>query len=81
VEAFSRAAKLDVVEVDLPGRSVVLSGTVRALSEAFRVRLQMYQHGDAVYRERRGSVHVPSHLGAIVQGVFGLDTRPRARRA
>src|ERR1019366_6189702 len=41
IGAFAHDHGLDVGEVNLAGRTVVLSGTVQAMSEAFNVTLQM----------------------------------------
>src|SRR5689334_18013391 len=50
VEAFAHEHDLDVVEVSLPRRSVVLSGTVAALSAAFGVELARYEYQGGAYR-------------------------------
>ena len=79
IDAFAHEHGIDVGEVHLAGRTVTLSGTVRAMSEAFNVTLQMYDHPSGAYRGRTGPVEIPDDLGGIVQGVFGLDDRPQAR--
>ncbi len=78
VEAFAQEHGLDVVEVSQARRSVVLSGTVGALSTAFGVTLMKYEHPGGTYRGRTGPVQVPVELGAIVQAVLGLDDRPQS---
>jgi kumamolisin len=57
----------------------VLSGTVAALSNAFGVVLEHYEHPHGSYRGRTGVVHVPANLAPIVEGVFGLDDRPQCQ--
>jgi len=79
VEAFAGANGLRVVEVSSARRSVVLSGTVAALSAAFGVELALYEHPDGAFRGRTGPLWVPSDLAGIVEGVFGLDDRPQSR--
>lgn len=79
VEDFAHEHGLDVVEVDKADRRVILSGTVAALSEAFGVTLDLYEHPTGTYRGRTGHVQIPEDLAPIVQGVFGLDNRPQAR--
>lgn len=79
VEAFARANGLEVVGSSAARRSVVLSGTVAAMSQAFGTRLARYEHPGGAYRGRTGPVHVPAELAPIVEGVFGLDDRPQAR--
>ena len=80
VETFARAAGLAVIESLPAQRRIVVSGTVAALSSAFGVHLQNYATDDgAPFRCRSGAVHVPEALGAIIEGVFGLDDRAQAR--
>jgi kumamolisin len=79
IEAFAQKYGLDVMEVKPGERTIVLSGTVKALSEAFNVTLQMYEHPTGTYRGRTGAISVPAELDGIVQGVFGLDNRPQAK--
>jgi len=79
IDAFAYEHGLDVVEANLAARTVILSGTVQALSEAFNVTLHMYEHPSGTYRGRTGGIEIPAGLEGIVQGVFGLDNRPQAR--
>src|SRR5208283_1842613 len=78
IGAFAHDHGLSVGEVNLAARTVVLSGTVQAMSEAFGVTLQMYDHPSGTYRGRTGSVEIPAELDGIITGVFGLDNRPQA---
>src|SRR4051812_47865131 len=79
VEAFAHAHGLDVVEASPARRTVVLGGTVEAVSTAFGVQLETYERPGGTYRGRTGDVHIPPELADIVQGVFGLDDRPQAQ--
>lgn len=79
IRSFARKHGLCVDSVDPTRRNFVLSGSVRALSEAFRVELSEYGHPLGNYRGRTGRVHLPASLAPIVQGVFGLDNRRMAR--
>jgi kumamolisin len=79
VKAFAAKSGLSVVSVNAAERSVKLSGTVKALSAAFDVKLMEYEHPDGNYRGRIGSVHLPAGLASVVQGVWGLDNRLQAR--
>ena len=78
VRAFAKAHGLAVVESSAPRRTVVLSGTAAALSEAFGVTLKQFEHAGGTYRGRVGAISVPGALAGIVEGVFGLDNRPQA---
>jgi len=79
VESFARQHKLTVKEESLARRTIILSGTVAAVNEAFGVELKEYEHPSGRYRGRTGSVHLPAELHDVVEGVFGLDNRPQAK--
>jgi kumamolisin len=79
IEAFAHHHNLTVVEISPARRTVVLSGTIAALSAAFGVYLANYDHADGPYRGRTGPIYVPEDLTGVVQGVFGFDNRPQAR--
>ena len=79
VKLFAARHALAVVSENPAERSVKLSGTVKALSAAFDVKLMEYEHPDGNYRGRIGSIHLPAGLEKVVQGVFGLDNRRQAR--
>lgn len=79
VEDFARQAGLDLVRADAAHRTVVLSGTVRQLDQAFGVKLQRFEHPAGAYRGRTGPVYLPKALAGIVEAVLGLDNRPQAR--
>jgi kumamolisin len=79
VEAFAQAHGLSVVEASAARRTIVLSGTVAAMSKAFGVELKQYEHPNGTYRGRTGPVHIPAELQDTIEGVFGLDNRPQAK--
>jgi kumamolisin len=79
VETFARQHKLTVKETSAGRRTVILSGTVTAMNEAFGVELKEYDHPTGKYRGRTGAIHLPRELHDIVEGVFGLDNRPQAK--
>jgi kumamolisin len=79
VERFAADSNLTVVSSDLARRSVVLSGTIGALADAFGAELKSYSMNGATFRGREGALTMPASLGSIVTGVFGLDNRPQAR--
>ena len=79
IKMFAKKNGLAVESVNPAQRNVILSGTVKALSEAFQVKLMEYEHPQGNYRGRIGRIHLPAELVPIVQGVFGLDNRRMAR--
>ena len=75
VASFAHRHGMTVKETSIAGRTVVLSGTVKQMSEAFAVELGRYESPRGSYRGRDGFVHVPSELAEVVLAVFGLDNR------
>jgi kumamolisin len=79
VESFARAHKLLVKAKSAARRTVILSGPVAAMNQAFGVELKEYEHPSGTYRGRTGAIHLPVELHDVVEGVFGLDNRPQAK--
>ncbi len=79
VESFARDHQLTVKEKSAARRTVILSGTVAAMNQAFGVELKQYEHPSGNYRGRTGPVQLPPELQDVVEGVFGLDNRPQAK--
>src|SRR5262249_54840092 len=73
VEQFARDNQLTVVKSDPALRTVVLSGTIAAFSQAFHVQLMQYSSPRGTYRGRVGPVQVPDDLQQAIEGIFGLD--------
>jgi kumamolisin len=71
---------LTVLEKDPATRSVKLAGPVERMEAVFKTHLFRVKHGDYLYRGRVGELSVPAEIHGIVEGVFGLDTRPMIRR-
>src|ERR1700693_654353 len=80
VRKFAKEQNLKVVRESAARRSVILAGTVRDFNQAFGVSLKTYSYPNGTYRGRTGPVQIPASLASVVQGVFGLDNRPVARR-
>jgi len=80
VRAFASRYGLEVSEVDRGRRAVKLRGTVDAVARAFGVQsLQLFEHPSfGPYRGRQGPLTIPSELGGVITGVFGIDERPQA---
>ena len=81
VRSFAGEYGLEVAGVDKGRRAVSLRGTVEAVAKAFGAQgLQLFEHPTAGrYRGRSGPLTVPSDLGEVITGVFGIDERPQAR--
>jgi len=79
VRKFAAEFGLQVTDEHVGRRSVVLAGTVEAMSRAFGVELNQYDHPAGAFRGRVGALTIPADLAGAVEGVFGLDNRPQAR--
>ena len=79
LRTFAERNGLVVVAVELPRRTVILSGTVAQFNAAFGVQLRRFSHPDGAYRGRLGPVQLPDDLAPVVEAVLGLDNRPQAR--
>jgi kumamolisin len=81
VAQFAHQRELEVVQSDAARRTVVLGGPGAAIGSAFGVRLLESPAADGgTYRVPSAEPRIPPELEGIVQAVFGLDTRPIARR-
>jgi kumamolisin len=91
VVSFAHAHGLAVPNTHAGQRTVVVTGTVAQMEEAFAVQLGNYEHMVArargreperqSYRGRDGFIYVPQELEDIIVGVFGLDNRNITKRA
>jgi kumamolisin len=60
-------------------RTVLLTGSVAAMQEAFGVELKEAEIDGETYRVREGGIHIPASLSGVVTAVLGLDNRPQAQ--
>jgi len=79
VETFAQEHGLKVEESDPGRRTMVLTGTVNQMNNAFGVQLKDYEHPGGRYRGRTGAVNLPEDLQNVVEAVLGLDNRPQAK--
>ena len=75
VREFAKEYNLQVVAESAAKRTVTLAGTVGDFSRAFEVKLDKVQLGNQTYRQRVGTISVPTDLGPIIVAVLGLDSR------
>jgi len=78
VRQFAEAQGLRVVETHHGRRSMILEGTVADMTRAFETELKRARIDNREYRVREGALTLPSELDGVIEGVFGLDTRPQA---
>ena len=79
IEQFASDNDLTAGSVDLGRRTVVLTGTVANMNEAFATELMLFQTPQGITRGRVGTLYVPVTVIDVIMGVFGLDDRPQAR--
>ena len=80
IETWAKTQKLEVVSEDVSQRRVKVQGTIGDISQALGVQLNEYDHPTlGEFRGRIGNISVPENLHGIIEGVFGLDTRPVGR--
>ncbi len=77
VKEFAAAFGLDA-EAEAARRTVLVTGTIDALQNAFGVKLYQSTSGDTTYRLRDGDISLPEALAPYVEAVLGLDNRPQA---
>jgi kumamolisin len=80
IRKFAEEHNLNVVRESLARRTVILAGTVADFNRVFGVSLNTYAYPGGTYRGRTGTIQVPAEIAPVVEGVFGLDNRPVARR-
>jgi kumamolisin len=77
VKAWVATKNLSVVSQNAEQRKIEVEGTIGDISNAFGVELKDYSDPElGHFRGRSGKVCIPEDLYGIVEGVFGLDTRP-----
>lgn len=80
IAKWAEANKLEVLDSNVAKRRVLVQGTIGDICKAFGTELNEYQHPErGRFRARVGQLHVSADLSGVVQGVFGLDTRPVGR--
>jgi kumamolisin len=80
IAEWAKANKLKVLDSSVPKRRVMVQGTIGDMCKAFGTELNEYEYPQrGRFRGRVGLLHVPADLSGVVQGVFGLDTRPVGR--
>jgi kumamolisin len=79
IEHFAQQHNLMVSHRNAAERSLVLTGKLGDLLNAFPADLHMFHHSSGTYRGRRGEILIPSQFKDVITGIFGFDTRPKHR--
>ncbi|HVA89593.1 MAG TPA: S53 family peptidase [Chloroflexota bacterium] len=78
VRGYLESHNLSVAAVSSDRRSLSVTGTVADAERAFGTQLHAYEADGRQFRARSGQLAVPAELAPLIEGVFGLDTRPFA---
>jgi len=79
IEHYAQQHNLVVSHRNAAERSLILTGKLGDLMNAFHADLHIFHHSSGTYRGRRGEILVPNHLADIITGIFGFDTRRKQR--
>jgi kumamolisin len=80
IKNWAKAHKLEVLSESVSKRQVKIQGKISDVSEAFGVSFHEYEHPSlGRFRGRTGNIYVADDLYKVIDGVFGLDTRPIGR--
>jgi len=79
VRQYLEAHGLSVATVSPDRRSLGVTGPVSAAEGAFNTTLYAYERDGRRFHARTGHLQAPRAVAPLIEGVFGLDTRPFAR--
>ena len=77
IERYAQRNNLVVSHRNAAERTLVLTGRLGDLLNAFHADLHMYHHASGTYRGRKGEIQVPKEFVGVITGIFGFDTRPK----
>ncbi len=77
VEHYAQQHNLLVAHRNAAERTVVLTGKLGDIMNAFHADLHMYHHSSGGYRGRQGEILIPRKFENVITGIFGFDTRPK----
>ena len=79
IEQYGQRHNLVVSHRNAAERSLVLTGKLKDLMNAFRADLHMFHHSRGTYRGRQGEILIPKQFEGKITGIFGFDTRPKQK--
>jgi kumamolisin len=80
VRAFAKRFGLTYTPHIRHHATVTLTGPAQAIARAFRVNLAHFDHPNCRYLAPTNTPTIPALIEPVVEAVFGLQTRPAARR-
>lgn len=80
VRAFAKRHGLTYTPHIRHHATATLTGPAHAIAKAFRINLAHFDHPDCRYLAPTNTPTIPSSIEPVVEAIFGLQTRPAARR-
>jgi kumamolisin len=77
IERYGQQNNLVVSHRNASERSLVFTGTLGHILNAFHANVHLYHHSTGSYRGRQGEILIPREFENIITGIFGFDTRPK----
>lgn len=81
IHRFAKEFGLEIKDESLARRSMVLSGTATHMAKAFGVEFVRFEHEREQYHATAGAPSIPEEIAGVVEAVFGVHSRPAARRS
>jgi kumamolisin len=77
IERLAQKHSLVVSHRDAARRSIVLTGRLSDLLNAFKADVHLFHHATGTYRGRQGEIYIPKELDGVITAILGFDTRPK----
>ena len=76
IEHYAQQHNLVVSHRSAAERTLVLTGKLGDLLNAFHADVHIFHHSTGTYRGRRGEIMIPQQFAEVITAIFGFDTRP-----
>ena len=77
IERHAQKHRLVVSRRNSALRTIVLTGRLCDLLNAFKANVHVFHHAVGTYRGRQGEIYIPRELDGIITAILGFDTRPK----
>jgi kumamolisin len=77
IERYAQQHNLFVSRRNTDERTVVLTGRLGDVLNAFHADVHTFHHSTGTYRGRQGEIYVPKQFEKVITAIFGFDTRPK----
>jgi kumamolisin len=79
IEQFAQRHNLVVSHRSAAQRTLVLTGKLGDVLNAFHADVHMFHHASGTYRGRQGEIYIPRQFEKVITGILGFDTRPKLK--